>query len=126
MLDAWAVLALVRDEPAAERVEELIDSGGTTISAVNLGEVLYTLVRSHGLDRATKIANGVRQTVETVYPDWLLVEAAALVKSRGGLSYADSFCVATALRHNAPIATGDPEILALDGSVELIDLREAA
>jgi len=126
VLDAWAVLALVRDEPAAERVEDLIDSGATAISSVNLGEVLYTLTRSHGLDRATSIANGVRQTVETVHPDWPLIEAAALVKSRGGLSYADAFCVATALRHDAPLATGDPEILALDEPVELIDLREAS
>jgi predicted nucleic acid-binding protein len=54
-----------------------------------------------------------------------LVTAAATIKSRGGLSYADAFCVATALHLNTPLWTGDPEIVeqAAEHSCEVVDLR---
>ncbi|MFN8201894.1 MAG: PIN domain-containing protein [Solirubrobacteraceae bacterium] len=51
------------------------------------------------------------------------VLSASRLKARGGISYADCFAVATAQRHRLPLVTGDPEILALDGEVEVIDPR---
>ncbi|MDW5597753.1 PIN domain-containing protein [Conexibacter stalactiti] len=50
----------------------------------------------------------------------------AEIKARGGLSYPDAFCVATALRHRAPLYTGDPEIIKLGADIEVIDLRSTA
>jgi hypothetical protein len=44
-------------------------------------------------------------------PDWALVAEAARVKAGGGVSYAGAFCIATALRVEAPLWTGDPEIV---------------
>ncbi len=52
-----------------------------------------------------------------------LVTAAAELKARGGLSYADAFCLATAKRLKAPLWTGDPEIFGIDTEVERVDLR---
>jgi PIN domain nuclease of toxin-antitoxin system len=124
VLDAWAVVALLRDESSAERVEQLIDAGEASISSVNLGEVLYTLLRSHGSDLADGLVAGVRDGVRVIDPDWPLVQAAARIKAGGPLSYADAFSVATGARYEAPVATGDPEILALRDSVAMIDLRE--
>ncbi len=49
--------------------------------------------------------------------------AAARIKARGGLSYADCFVIATAQRYRAPLLTGDPEIIDWAGDVEVIDLR---
>lgn len=123
VLDAWAVMALLRDEPGADEVERMVAGGEATMSAINLGEVLYGLLRSHGPEVAASRVEAVRQTVQVERPDWPLVERAAAVKAGGGISYADAFCVATALRIGAPIATGDPEILGLTDLVESIDLR---
>jgi predicted nucleic acid-binding protein len=68
----------------------------------------------------------MRRSIEIEDPDWSLVRSAAEIKARGGLSYADAFCVATARRHRAPLYTGDPEIVALDGDdLEVVDLRSA-
>jgi predicted nucleic acid-binding protein len=39
------------------------------------------------------------------------VKAAASVKATGGLSYADAFAVALAKEFEAPLLTGDPEII---------------
>jgi len=123
VLDAWAVMALLQDEPRASEVERMVAEGKAVMSAINLGEVLYALLRSHGAEVAASRVSAIRQTVRVVQPDWPLVERAAGVKAAGGISYADAFCVATALRAGAPIATGDPEILGLSDVVESIDLR---
>lgn len=125
VLDAWAVVALMRDEPASSRVREAIGRGNCCISAVNLGEGYYSLVRSDGSARAGAAIETLQRVVRTHDPDWPLVRAAAEVKARGGLSYADAFCVATAQRLDAPLLTGDPEILALADEAEMVDLRPA-
>ena len=53
------------------------------------------------------------------------VETAARIKSGGGLSFADAFCVATARSLEAELWTGDPEILKLTAGFdcETRDLR---
>jgi predicted nucleic acid-binding protein len=59
-----------------------------------------------------------------IEPDWSLVVEAAAIKARGGLSYADTFCVATAVRAGDPLWTGDPEIIErAAGLCEVVDLR---
>lgn len=39
--------------------------------------------------------------------------SAAGLKSRYAISYADAFAAATALMHDAPLVTGDPELRAM-------------
>jgi PIN domain nuclease of toxin-antitoxin system len=117
-------MAMLRGEPSRQRVRALILEEEPAMSSVNLGEVLYALIRTHGPGVAAERTDGIRQVVEVLDPDWPLVQAAARVKAGGGLSYADAFCVALSERHQAPVATGDPEILGLNGLAEMIDLRE--
>jgi uncharacterized protein with PIN domain len=45
LLDAFALIALLADEPAAEQVETLIRRGDTAITPVNLAEALDVLQR---------------------------------------------------------------------------------
>lgn len=123
VLDAWAVMAMLRGEPSARRVRSLVLDEEPAMCSVNLGEVLYALIRIAGPEIAVDRVEGVRQVVEMVDPDWSLVEAAARIKARGRLSYADAFCLATGQAREAPVATGDPELLGCAGPVELIDLR---
>jgi predicted nucleic acid-binding protein len=124
VLDAWAVLALLRDESPAARVEELIFGGEALISSINLGEALYWTERRHGQRAAREQIDELPRMLTVEDPDWPLVSAAAHIKAGGGLSYADAFCIATAQRHRATLYTGDPEILAVDASVGMVDLRE--
>jgi PIN domain nuclease of toxin-antitoxin system len=126
VLDAWAVMALYEDHPCAGEVQAVIDTAEAVVSSVNLGEVLYTLEREQGHERAIELVDPVRLVTFVEDPDWDLVVRAAHIKAEGGLSYADAYCVATAQRHDAPLYTGDPEILALSHLVELVDLRPAA
>jgi len=124
VLDAWAVAALLNDEPAAERVTALLEHDECWISSINLGEAYYTSVRARGKDLTDERIGVLRQVITLDHPDWRLVRDAATIKVRGGLSYADAFCVATARRHDAPLYTGDDEIVQLeDAGVEIVDLR---
>ena len=123
VLDAWAVLALLQDEPAAERVEGVVDEREAVLSVVALGEALSNLIPRVGERRASAAVAGVRSRVRLEPADWPLTVLAARLKARHRLSYPDAFCVATAQRHRAPLWTGDPEILALGEAVEMVDLR---
>lgn len=127
VLDAWAVVALLKDEPASPRVERALDEEDVVISAINLGESQCSLVKDGKDMRTVESAIEVlRRTVRVDLPDWPLVQAAARIKGARPLSYADAFCVATAQRHRAAVWTGDPEIVALSDLVEIVDLRDAA
>lgn len=115
-------MALLKGEAGSSRVRDLM-ADDPAMCSVNLGEVLYVLTRTHGEGTAAPLVEGVRQVVKVTDPDWGLVEAAARIKAHGGLSYADAFCIATAEERNAQLATGDPEIVASAGDVEVVDLR---
>jgi PIN domain nuclease of toxin-antitoxin system len=125
ILDSWALLAYLKDEPAAGRIEEAWLSEGAAISSVNLGEALYMRIRERGEKAATADVEIIRRRSKVVDPDWALIRSAARVKEGGDLAYADAFCVATAQRLKAPLWTGDPEIVGLAGRIqcEVIDLR---
>jgi PIN domain nuclease of toxin-antitoxin system len=111
VLDSWALLAYLNDEPPAGRIEEEWVANGAVISSINLGEALYIRIRQRGEDAALTEADSIRRQLTVVDPDWDLVTRAARVKALGGLSYADAFCIATAERLDAPLWTGDPEII---------------
>ncbi len=125
VFDSWALLAYLGDEPAAGRIESVWLEQGAAISSVNLGEVLYIRMRQDTEESAVATVDQVRSLLEVIDPDWPLVSAAASIKAGGGLSYADAFCIATALRTDAPLWTGDPEIVGRAGerSCEIVDLR---
>ncbi len=125
VLDSWALLAYLNDEDSADRVESAWLEEGATICSVNLGEILYIRMRGDGEDSAMADVDQVRRRLDVVDPDWPLVSEAARVKAHGGLSYADAFCVATARWADAPLWTGDPEIVdqAAELSCTVVDLR---
>jgi PIN domain nuclease of toxin-antitoxin system len=125
VLDSWALLAVLKQEPAASQVNTVWKDRGVAMCSVNLGEALYAEIRRVGVDRSEAAIGAARADMTVVEPDWELVSAAAARKARGGLSYADAFCVATAQRLDLPLWTGDPEIVALRDEVDVVDLRVA-
>ena len=128
VLDSWALLAYLKDEPAAGRIESEWLGGGAAISSINLGEVLYIRTRATGAKSAQADVETIRRRLSVIDPDWPMVVAAAAIKAEGGLSYADAFCLATALHLDVPLWTGDPEILDQAGehSCQVVDLRGSA
>ena len=134
VLDSWAMLAYLEGEPAAREVRQILRRARNKellalFSLINYGECLYIIEREQGLKQAQRAVGIIDQLALHIVPiDRTLVFAAASVKARFSLSYADAFCVAVAKRNNARIVTGDPEFRAVESETAihwLPDLRKA-
>ena len=124
VLDASAVLALLLNEPGAERVLAVLDGG--LLGAVNLAEIVshYAKLGASGPDIMAMLDP---LPVRIVPVDAALSYAAGLLRPitlRGGLSLGDRYCLALAKRERVPALTAErrwPEIAAAVGiDVELI------
>ncbi len=128
VLDSWALLCWLHNEPAAGAVEELWQGAGSGICALhmcilNLGEVFYITVRRRGWPAAEHIDAYVRSRVHIhAVPNDLVLRAASL-KASHPISYADAFAAVTALEMDAPLVTGDPEIRAMARTVPQLQLH---
>ena len=126
VLDTWAVIAYLEDEPSGEQVEELIATAHEEqipiyMSVVNVGEVWYTLAREISEEEANasvKILNDLRIQIENA--DWILTQEAARFKSKNKMSYADAFAAALAKVKKADLVTGDNEFKPLDGQIKIL------
>lgn len=125
VLDSWALLAYLKNERPAGRIEQEWLASAPAVCSINLGEVLYLRLRERGKKAAAIEVEIIRRSATIVDPDWELVAAAAKFTAKGGLAYADAFCIATAERLETPLWTGDPEIIALADELPcgVVDLR---
>jgi PIN domain nuclease of toxin-antitoxin system len=125
VFDSYAVLAFLFDEAGADEVESILHEaaqagGSVPISAVNWAEVLYRVRRvegAKGVDKARQFERTM--PVEVVGADRALAESAAELKAGHKLSLGDAFAAALAQQRNAELATGDPELRALEGTIRL-------
>lgn len=135
LLDAYALVALATDEPAAERVEELLRDGGSGITGVNLAEAVDVAQRVRRLPPAD-----VRTALEPLLGDVVRVVTVGEVEAwraaelrlqhydrrRSPLSMADCFLLAAANEREG-IATSDPPVAAaarVEG-IEVIPLPDS-
>jgi ribonuclease VapC len=115
VLDSFAILAWLQNESGADRVEALLTQAQRRktfllLNVINLGEVYYRLARQHGHPLAHTIIRQLETVPITLYPcDHDLAIEAAQIKADYPMAYADAFTVATALKEDAVVITGDPE-----------------
>ena len=125
ILDSYALLAYLADEPGQERIKNLLSEANESqcvlyLCMINFGEVLYMTERRRGL----VMAQSVQALVESLPIEILdvsrnLVLDAAHIKAKYALSYADAFIVAVAQREAATILTGDPEFKEVEEIVRI-------
>ena len=123
VLDAFALLAYLQEEPGHERVLRLLEDAAServslSMCTVNFGEVLYWLERRRGAAAALALAANVRGLpVRLVDADLDLTVRAARVKAVSPVSLADAYAAALAQRLEAAVLTGDPDFQRLEGAV---------
>ena len=117
VLDSWAMIAWLQgEEPARARVRELLeqasrDQAKVSMSLINVGEVFYLIAKRHGAAPAERfLADLAMMPIQALLPDRKLILAAARLKSRYPISYADAFAVETVREQNAILVTDDPEL----------------
>jgi ribonuclease VapC len=115
ILDSFAFIAYLEDEPAAQRVQKLLEDAKENtcrlyMSIINLGEILYSVERNHGLAKTHETLALIQSLpIEILPADNQTVLAAAHIKANHPISYADAFVVVAAQKINGTIMTGDPE-----------------
>jgi len=125
VLDSYALLAYLQDEPAGSRIEKLLDNATKEkcrlfLSLINLGEILYIVERRGGIAKAQDALALIRQLpIEIPLVDEQMVFTAAHIKANHTISYADAFAVATALKENAVVVTADPEFQSVETVVQV-------
>ncbi len=127
VLDSWAVLRLLEGtEPAASRIEAVLEGASRPVmSWINLGEVFSIVRRLHGHEAAESVVRDLRPQLDLDLPEATRVLEAATIKAENAMAYADAFAAATALAHQAPLLTGDPELLLPDAPWAHEDLRNS-
>lgn len=125
VLDSWAILSYLEDEPAARKIgETLVDSLSNgiplLISVINAGEIWYTIARRRSEKDADATIVWLREIgVRFIDADWQLTKTAAAFKVKGNISYADCHAAAVAKHNNAILFTGDLEFAQLNDAIDI-------
>ena len=114
VLDACALLALLRNEPGADKVAAAINAANKGEAKIimhkaNLLEVYYDIYRSLGKEKAESILSEIKKRpigINAEISDRIFEEAGRL-KASYKISFADSFALAQALVTGSELLTSD-------------------
>ena len=126
VLDAWAVMAYLEDEPAGEKVADIIADAheeGTPLwmTVVNAGEVWYIIAREASEAEANRSIAELRDVgIKFVEANWDLARDAASFKAKHRMSFADCFAAAFARQKKAHLVTGDQEFRQVEQDVMVL------
>ncbi len=134
-LDAFAVIALLKGEPAASAVQMLIRAGGCALTTLGVAEVIDHLVRVVGTtdeDAVLDVAQlGLAPPIEL---DDASATQAGLMRARHydkknrAVSLADCVVAHAARTTTSTVATSDPHLLDLcrDEGIAMIPLPDSS
>ena len=136
VLDAYALVAFLADEPAREDVETIL-RGECVMSSVNLAESIDVLERVHRIEQdelRTGLDPLVSNVIEIDAPGPSDAWAAARLRARHyerstrSLSLADCFLLGLGTSRGLAVATADPAVAeaARAESIELVPLPDSS
>ena len=130
VLDSFAVLALLTQEPGSAEVARILRHSSTaqaqtSMSWVNVGEVMYIVERRWGMERVHATLGMMEAIpVEFVTVGQELAMAAGHIKATYPIAYANAFSAALAQLTGATLVTGDPEFRPLDKVLDILWLPQ--
>jgi len=125
VFDSYAILKYYQDEDGAYKVEDILISSQqgvlkAYISEINLGEIYYMTIRKLGLESAKdRLEQFFELPIQVIFPSSDIILSASEIKAEYAISYADCFAVATALKVEASIITGDPEFKKVENLIDI-------
>ena len=126
VLDSWALLCYLEQEPGFEKIIELFEkavesSKPLLMCAVNWGEVYYQVARRFGEQKAQEIEKLIQTLpITLVEADKELTREAARIKAIKRMAYADCFAVALARLRKAELYTGDLEFKVVGKEIKVV------
>ena len=132
ILDANAVLRYLDPEApggnekmTALFLEAKADASHVMMSVVNLGEVLYTLLKSEPEERALQVIRQLQQVLSIADADVDRTVQASILKYSYKLGYADSFAAALAIEYSATLVSADPSFEKLKRKLKWMKLPQS-
>jgi len=130
VLDANAILAFLQGENQenAQKVRRLVQAARDNetdlfVSAINLGEVFYTLRKSNNEATATQMVSTLRGVASVIEAKLETAIKAAELKYRYKLGYADSFAALLAIERKATLVSADPDFEKLGNAIKWMKLQ---
>jgi predicted nucleic acid-binding protein len=126
VLDSWALLCYLEQEPGFEKMIDLFEkavesSKPLLMCIVNWGEVYYQIVRRFGDQKAQEIEQLIQTLpITLVEADKELTRKAARIKATKKMAYVDCLAVALARLKKAELYTGDPEFKAVEKDIKVV------
>jgi len=126
ILDSWALLCYLEQEPGYEKMIDLFEravesSKPLLMCVVNWGEVYYQVARRFGDQKAQEIEQLIQTLpITLVEANKELTREAARIKATKKMAYADCFAVALARLRKAELYTRDPEFRAVEKDVKVV------
>jgi len=126
VLDSWALLCYLEQEPGYDKIIELFDkavesSKPLLMCIINWGEVYYQVMRRFGDQKAQEIEQLIQTfPITLIEADKELTREAARVKAAKRMAYADCFAVALARLRKAELYTGDPEFKVVEKETKIV------
>ncbi|MGD1019119.1 MAG: PIN domain-containing protein [Verrucomicrobiia bacterium] len=129
VLDSFALLTFLRDEPGTDKVAAILEKARAReqpvhMTEVNYAEVQYIVRRKDG-EAAWRVVAGelIAMPIEFHPADRTLADIAADLKTRFKLSLADAFAAALAKTRNAELVTGDLEFKEVESEIKISWLK---
>jgi len=135
ILDAFAVIALLKGEPAAPAVQVLIRAGGCALTTLGVAEVIDHLVRVVGTSEEDAVLDvaqlGLAPPIElddAGATQAALLRAGHYNKKNRAVSLADCVAAHAARTTASAVATSDPHLLdlCLDEDIAVIPLPDSS
>jgi predicted nucleic acid-binding protein len=126
VLDSWALLCYLGQEPGFEKMIELFEkavesSKPLLMCVINWGEVYYQVARRFGDQKAQEIEQLIQTLpIMVVEADKDLTREAARIKVTKRMAYADCFAAALARLKKGELYTGDPEFKAVEKDIKVV------
>jgi predicted nucleic acid-binding protein len=126
VLDSWALLCYLEQEPGFEKIiglfEKAVESSKPLLMCViNWGEVYYQVARRFGDSKAQEVESLIQTLpIAIVEADKGITREAARIKATKRLAYADCFAAALARLKKAELYTGDPEFKAIEKEIKIV------
>lgn len=125
MLDASALIAVLRGEPGADVVRKHLPDA--IISAVNYSEFLKkTIERGAAVDIAVAHLRNLSFRIVAFDEDQAVASAALCAKTKPhGLSFADRACLALGILHGVPVLTTEKAMSQVELPVKVRLIRKS-
>lgn len=126
ILDSYALLAYFQAEKGGDTVLDILKKSrirevNALLSMINLGEIYYIVLRKLGSNTARAVVDDISGLpVDLAEASKERVIAAAQIKAKHPLSYADAFATAAAMEFSATIVTGDPEFKTMEPYIPVL------